>query len=194
MLCGSFTVTGCGDDAASNIVVERLDDVRPALPEVPTLPPPPHPIQYPDGSFSVYGLRQRLNNTIDTEVTVTGYIVDIYTPPECPKGERCPTPTAPHMWIADTTGEQDMRKRLAVAGYAENQAQIDEAVAEARKGRYKPPPPESGLLPVPVDLAVGNKVKVTGQFARVSGSGFNISNGLVDYRSHETTETAGDDS
>ena len=58
--------------------------------------------------------------------------------------------------------------------------------------------PESGMLPVPTDFLIGAKVKVSGRFARISGTGFNISNGLLEYRGHETLEPApaaeGDDS
>ena len=182
----------CGNEPAADIIVEQLPDVQPNLPTVPNLPPPPHPITYPDATYSIYGLRARLNNTIDNEHTVTGYIVEIYTPPECPEGERCPLPAAPHTWLADTLGETDPMKRLRVVGYAENQAQIDEAVELHERGRYEPPPPESGLLPIPVDFAVGAKVKVTGRFAHTSGSGFSDSAGLLGYRSHEILEPGGD--
>jgi len=187
---GAVLLLACGDDEATGITVERLPDVRPNLPEVPTIPPPPHPVQYPDNSYSVYGVRHRVRNTLDTEVTVTGYIVEIYRAPECPEGERCPTPVAPHMWVADTANETDAGKRLTVVGYAENQAQIDEAIEQHENGTYEPPDPELGILPVPFDFAVGAKVKVTGRFARLSGAGFNISDGLLDYNAHQIVEPA----
>ncbi len=77
---------------------------------------------------------------------------------------------------------------MMVVSYAENQTQIDEAVELAERGRYEPPDPESGLLPIPTDFHVGNKVRVEGRFARVAGSGFNSSDGLIDYRAHTTLE------
>lgn len=183
-----LVVLACGE-THTDLNVERLPDVQPNLPAVPTLPPPPHPTTYPDGSYSVYGVRARLRNTIDTELAVTGYIVDIYTPPECDRRHdpNCRV-LAPHMRIADTRGESDPAKTLMVVGYAENQEQIDEAVELHRRGRYEPPPPESGLLPIPVDFAVGNKVKVTGRFTRISSAGFNNSDGLLEYKGHETLE------
>jgi hypothetical protein len=176
---------GCGEPE-TDLVVERLPDVEPNLPAVPTLPPPPHPVTYDDGSHSVYGLRARLRNTIDTAVEATGYIVDIYVPPECEE-EPCDTPLAPHLWVADTRDEESRREQLMVVGYAENQEQIDEAVELAERGRYEPPDPETGLLPIPTDFHVGNKVKFSGQFTRVA-AGFNNSEGLLDYRGHETIE------
>ncbi|MCA9583306.1 MAG: hypothetical protein KC416_16010 [Myxococcales bacterium] len=176
----------CEQGVASDLTVEKLPAVTPNLPAVPTLPPPPHPVTYGDGSYTVFGLRKKANITMDTDVEVTAYIVDIYQAPECPKGETCPLPTAPHLYLADTPDEKEAKNRLTLVGYAENQKQIDEAVADAKRGRYKPPPEETGLLPVPTDFAVGNKVKLKGRFARVSGTGFNISNGLLEYRGHET--------
>jgi hypothetical protein len=101
------------------------------------------------------------------------------------------------MWIADTQEEAESGKRLTVVGYAENQVQIDEAVEAMERGRPLEIDPESGMLPIPTDFNVGAKVTISGRFARISGSGFNISNGLLEYRSHETLEPApptGDDS
>ncbi len=172
--------------AAGSLQVERLPDVKPNLPAVPKLPPPPYPVKYGDGSYSVFGLRKKIEDTIDQTVSVTGYIVSIYEPPECPK-KKCRA-KAPHMWVADARDEQDKSKWLQVVGYAENHKQLREAIEDARRGRYEPPPPESGLLPIPVDFAVGNKVKVTGRFTYVSGAGFASSDGVLEYRSHETLE------
>ncbi len=181
-------LASCGQHAAADLQIERLPDVSPSLPNVPTLPPPPFPAQHPDQSYSVYGLRHRQAVTMNSEVSVTGYIVGIYSAPECPTGRTCPTPAAPHIWIADTRGETNDAHRLMVVGYAENQTQIDEAMALAARGRYVPPAPETGLLPIPTDFYVGNKVKISGRFGRISGSGFNVSEGLLEYRSHETQE------
>ncbi|MCC6874611.1 MAG: hypothetical protein IT378_09930 [Sandaracinaceae bacterium] len=185
------TLMGCdGEQAASDLTIERLPDVNPSLPEVPTLPPPPHEVQYSDGSYSVYGVRRRAATTMDTEVAVTGYIVEVYVPPVCPEGRTCDPPAAPHMWIADARDAGENDDRLMVAGYAENQTQIDEAVELARRGRYEPPDPETGMLPIPTDFGVGAKVRVQGRFTRVSTAGFNVSTGMLEYRGHATQEPA----
>jgi hypothetical protein len=181
---------GCGEQAASDLTIERLPDVNPQLPEVPQLPPPPHEVQYSDECYSIYGVRRRAGTTMDTDLCVTGFIVAIYQPPECPEGRTCDPPAAPHMWIADTRDAGEDDARLMVAGYAENQAQIDEAVELASRGRYEPPDPESGLLPIPTDFAVGGKVTVRGRFTRMSGAGFNVSNGMLEYRGHTLVEPA----
>src|SRR5688572_11539396 len=67
-------LTACGEGPAADLTIERLPDVTPNVPAVPTLPPPPYPVQYPDNSYSVYGLRRRESTTMDTDVQVTGYI------------------------------------------------------------------------------------------------------------------------
>ncbi|HJL20254.1 MAG TPA: hypothetical protein RMH99_31595 [Sandaracinaceae bacterium LLY-WYZ-13_1] len=183
-------LAACGESAASDLTIERLPDVNPSLPDVPTLPPPPHETQYSDGSYSVYGVRRRGATTMDTDVEVTGYIVEIYEPPECPEDQTCDPPAAPHLWIADTRDAGEDDDRIMVAGYAENQAQIDEAIEQAETNRYEPPDPESGILPIPVNFREGTKVKIEGRFTRVSGAGFNVSSGLLDYRGHEILEPA----
>lgn len=180
---------GCDEDAETNLRVERLPDVTPQLPEVPELPPPPHPIQHDDSSYSVYGLRKKMRSTVDEVVEVTGHIVEVYEPPECEEGERCVV-KAPHMFMADEPGETDSDKRLTVVGYAENQKELEEAREKAERGRYEPPDPETGLLPIPTDFDAGNKVKVKGLFTHVSGSGFMSADGVLDYRGHETLEVA----
>ena len=172
----------------TNLKVEKLPEVTPSLPPVPTIPPHPHPLTYPDSTYSVFGLRYKIRKTIKNDQTVTGYIVDIYVPPECEE-DPCPRPKAPHMWVADTKDEKDRAKQVRVVGYAENQEQIDEAIELARKGKLEPPDPESGILPIPTDFLVGNKVKVTGPFNYVSGTGFQSSDGLIEYRKHETLES-----
>lgn len=185
-------VGGC-DTGASDLTITSLPEIVPNLPSVPTLPPPPYPVTYQDGSYSVFGIRARVNNTMDNEHEVTGYIVEMYVPPECEEQEdECPPVAAPHIWIADAEGESDNMKRLTIVGYAENQTQIDEALAAYSRGRYRPPAPETGEIAIPVDWEVGAKVKVRGQFTRISGTGFNVSNGLLEYRGHSTISSGED--
>ncbi len=165
---------------------EQLPEIVPNLPEVPTLPPPPFPTTYEDESYSIYGLRSRLTKVLDSELSVTGYIVDIYEPPLCKKKnkEECPKAAAPHMFIADTADQSDRAEQLIVVGYADNKEQLE----RARRGRKTTT--ISGGVVVPRDLAVGNKVRVKGNFTLISSGGFNTSNGLVEYASHETLEKA----
>jgi hypothetical protein len=195
-LLGLGLVQGCDKAAEAKVQVEKLPEVKASLPPVPTLPPPPHPTQYSDQSYSVYGLRRAMRKTIDQDVEVTGYIAKVYVPPECPPKTKCPLPPAPHIWLSDVAGETDESKLLIVAGYAENQAAIDDAIKESKKPKSKKKADaeaekaDVGLLPVPVDFFQGAKIKVKGRFAFVSGSGFQSSEGVLGYGGHETLEPA----
>jgi hypothetical protein len=195
-LLGLGMVQGCDKAAEAKVQVEKLPEVKASLPPVPTLPPPPHPTQYSDQSYSVYGLRRAMRKTIDQDVEVTGYIAKVFVPPECPPKTKCPLPPAPHIWVADVAGETDDGKLLIVAGYAENQAAIDDAIKESKKPKSKKKADSEaekadvGLLPVPIDFFQGAKIKVKGRFAFVSGSGFQSSEGVLGYSGHETLEPA----
>lgn len=171
---------------APNLRVERLPDVQPDLPAVPQIPPPP--AAYPDGSVPIARLRRMLNENLDHDVTVQGYIVDIYQPPVCPRGQQCPRPIAPHLYIADEANEGDDGKRLLVVGYAATQ---DEYELLLRQGDRRAPGPDGQPLSA-IDFAVGNRVKITGRFVTTSvmSAGFSSTAGLLDYARHETVETA----
>lgn len=186
-MCG-LTLAGCGNDQASDLQIESLPEVHPTVPAVPTIPPPPYPVRYPDNTYSVYGARKRIHTTMDTELEVTGYIVQIYTPPECPEGQACPPARAPHLFIADSATEADPFKRLRLVGYADNQTAIDEAVEAARRGRPLVPNEEEGERAVPYDFNVGGKIKVHGRFTRVSATGFSEPDGVLEYQSHTMLE------
>jgi hypothetical protein len=181
-------LASCGEGRASDLTIDELPPVTPSLPNVPTLPPPPYPVTWPDQSYSVYGLRRRESTTMDTDVTATGYIVRVYEPPVCEEGHTCPPAAAPHMWIADARTETDEGHWLMVVGYAENQAAIDEARDNEAHGHAQPSEEESGMTPIPTDFYQGAKLTVRGHFARISSSGFNVSEGLLEYRGHTTVE------
>ncbi|MCX7808248.1 MAG: hypothetical protein N2515_06545, partial [Deltaproteobacteria bacterium] len=183
-----FALVACDGGPAGDLVIEALPTITPSLPQVPTLPPPPYPIQYPDGSYSVYGIKRKLSQLMDREVTVTAYIAEIYTPPECPKGQTCPPPAAPHLWLSDAKEPNPKAQRLLLVGYAESQAAIEEAIAKAKRGRPQPSFEETGIPPIPTDFALGNKIKVSGRLTRIAASGFSASEGLIEYKKHETLE------
>ncbi|HET6416732.1 MAG TPA: hypothetical protein VFG22_10595 [Polyangiales bacterium] len=185
ILAGALLSAGCEQvtsASGSEAEAEQLPEIVPNLPEVPTLPPPPFPTTYEDESYSVYGLRQRPTKLLDTDLSVTGYIIEIYEPPACTKRKKdeCPKVAAPHMFIADTADQTERSEQLLVVGYADNQEQL----ARARRGRKTTT--ISGAVVVPKDLAVGNKIVVKGHFRLMSSGGFNTSNGLIEYASHDT--------
>ncbi len=180
---------GCTEPKpAADLTIERLPDVNPNLPAVPTLPPPPHPVQLPDQSYTVYGVRKRMHQTMDTDVSITAYIVAVYTPPVCPENRVCPPARIPHIFLADTKDEADPYKRLTVVGFAENQTQIDEAVAALASGHPLAREEGDDRPLVPGDFFVGAKIKVRGRFTRVTGTGFSQSDGVLEYGGHETLE------
>lgn len=186
ILATALLSIGCDQLKSSEAEVEKLPEIVPNLPEVPTLPPPPFPTTYADESYSVYGLRQRLHQTLDTDLAVTGYIMEIYEPPPCKvrKKEDCPRVDAPHMFIADTPDKTAREDQLIIVGYADNQEQL----ARARRGRKTTT--IDGSVVVPTNLRIGNKIVSKGQFRLISSGGFNTSNGLLEYASHETVEKA----
>ena len=193
-LCGLMFAQGCEQKAEAKVQVEKLPEVKPNVPAVPTIPPPPYPVQYSDQSYSIYGLRRNLRRTIDTDVTVTAYIAKVFVAPECPPKEKCPTPAAPHVWLADAKGDTDEMKYLIFSDFAENQAIIDETIANEKKG--KPQDLEelaaTGMLPIPTDLFAGAKIIAKGRFSYVSGGGFQSSEGVLGYAGHTTVEPAAD--
>lgn len=185
ILAGALLSAGCEQvtsASGSEAEAEQLPEIVPNLPEVPTLPPPPFPTTYEDESYSVYGLRQRPTKLLDTDLSVTGYIIEIYEPPACTKRKKdeCTKVAAPHMFVADTADQTERSEQLLVVGYADNQEQL----ARARRGRKTTT--ISGSVVVPKDLAVGNKIVVKGHFRLMSSGGFNTSNGLIEYASHDT--------
>ena len=179
-------LAGCDKSADTQGDQAKQDapKIKPNLPAVPTLPPPPHPIKLEDDSHSVFGVRHRTRHTMDTETAVTGYIVELHEPPLCKERDKtkCPVVKAPHIWIADTADEGERANQLIVVGYADNQAQIERA-------KKRPKKPVEGMVAIPTDFAVGNKVKINGRFTRLA-AGFNSSNGLLEYLGHETLEKA----
>jgi hypothetical protein len=182
-------LSACETASAAKIPVEKLPEVKPSLPPVPTIPPAPFPVQFSDQSYSVYGLRRALRRTINTELNVTAYIAKVFVPPECPPKEKCALPPAPHFWLADSKTETDNGKLVLVGGYAENQKALDDALKDSKKPKSKAPPPEdTGLIPVPTDIFPGAKIKLKGRFTYMSGAGFQSSEGVLDYAGHETLE------
>jgi len=94
----------------------------------------------------------------------------------------------------DMADEQEETKLLLVAGYAENQNQIDEAIEAAMKGKPLEVPEGSDAPPIPVDLFKGAKVKFQGTFAYSTGGfgaaarGFQSSDGVLSYTTHTIIE------
>jgi len=176
---------GC-DQSRAPVVEESLPEIRPNLPPIPNVPPPRHKIQYDDGTWSVYGLRKRIRQTIDEEIRVKAYIVKIFEPTPCPEGRTCPPPAMPHLWLGDDMEVTKERRLLRVVGFANSQEDMVKAREDAERGE-EPSAEElaAGLPPVVYDWQQGKRYVVKGRFARSSGTGFSYSEGLLEYMEHQ---------
>ena len=179
-------VLGCnkGDDQ-KKLVVEQVDSYKPSLPAVPSIPKPSVPETYPDGSYSVFGLRKQIVKTIETQVTVTAYVAEVYKKPECEEGKACHV-VMPHLFLADEKGETLERRRLRLVGYAKSFKEMEDQQEKDKKGVKDEPLPDGVYLPPVVwDWREGYKYKITGRFTRQSGEGFMATDGLLEYSERE---------
>lgn len=190
---------GCEGQSRLNVVMEEgAQAPRANLPSVPTLPPAPYPVQYPDGAFSVYGVRHMAARNWTRQVTVRGWLVKVYVPfvpntrpPRvCTERDRCDE-LKPHVFLADAQNEQDPARQMMVTGYAGFQSDIDGARTAARSGHPavagNPALAAQGLThAVPTDFYEGAQITVTGALTRRATNGHADSNGLIDYTRHVT--------
>jgi hypothetical protein len=206
LLSGAAAGVGIGCEGSNKLDVvneEGANAQHANLPSIPAIPPPPAPVTYPDGAFSVYGVRHVAARNWSKQVRVRGYITKVYTPfvpgtnpPRvCGERDRC-LEEKPHVYIADTATEADPERLMMVTGYANYQSELDDARRAAASG-HAPTAPGSPALAtaglthaIPTDFNEGAQVTVTGTLARRAGNGEADSNGLVDYGSHVTNTPA----
>lgn len=129
------------------------------------LPPPPSfqkdnpPVTYPDGSFSIYGLRKDMKANLNQHRRVKGFLLEEYDCPECPdkKDKNCLC-RKPHFWLSDrANGPKD--KALLVTGYPKKDPKT--------KKKMK--------------FVTGAQYVVSGVFSKTSGTGFSATDGLIIY-------------
>jgi hypothetical protein len=184
-----LALAGCTGGPAADLTIVPLEQVSPDLPAVPTIPPPRFEVQYSDGSYSVFGIRRRAEETMNQDVTITGWVVDVFEPEPCEEGRTCPPAAAPHVWLYDENEvPEDRREMLLLTAYASNHELVQEAIENAQRPRPRELDADPLLgVTIPHDLLRGARIKVTAQFTRV-GNGFSNSTGLLVYRSHETLQ------
>jgi hypothetical protein len=131
-----------------------------ALPPIKVdLPPPPSfagsdvPQKYPDGFYSIQGLRKNRGETLTKEVKVRGNLLEVYQCPVCPKGQTCKLCDQPHFFIGD---KPDTKKEKALM------------VVDYLLPKQKPPA-----------LTVGKQYEIEGTFTVNSPTGFGSSEGLL---------------
>ena len=176
VLCVALALSGCDDDDAKAKQIEAEEEA--ARPNVKVeLPAPPNfdegkvDEQYADGAWSAYGLRRHLDEQVEKgkngeEITVRGYVQEIYVPPECPEGEMCPPPKQPHFWITDKPEEKGKKRAMMVVNY---RFTIPEWDAKRWKGE-----PE-------VLIEKGKQYTIKGKFKRFSDTGFADDRGLLEF-------------
>lgn len=150
------------------------------------LPPPPNfdegkaPETWEDGSNSIYGLRQKLDQNVKEgeagkEIMVKGWIQEIYVPPPCPEGEVCPPPKQPHVWITDNQGEQGKKRAMMVVNY---RFQIPEFQAKMWKDAPQ------------VVLEKDKRYTFRGKFKQFSDTGFAYDRGLLEFVAYKPLDPA----
>ena len=193
MAC-SLVLAGCPEEAVQRtVVVEEVQAYKPNLPSVPKIPKPSVGETHSDGTSSVYGLRKGIEKFIETQMTVTAYIAEIYQKPVCAEGKTCHT-LMPHLFLADEKDEKLKKRHLRLVGYAQSFKEMEDEQAVAEGEEKEEELPEGVYLPPVVwDWRLGHKYKVTGRFTRQSGAGFMETDGLLEYGSHECLDCPAED-
>jgi hypothetical protein len=153
---------GCSSSETGAMIGEG-EPTQAKLPQIKVnLPPPPSfekdhaPESYPDGSYSVYGLRKNMKDILNKQVRVKGFLIEVYECPECPKGSECPPCRKPHFYVSDrANGAKD--KALMVVDY----------------------PKEDPETKKKMEFEAGAQYYVNGTYAKTSGTGFSSSDGLM---------------
>ena len=146
-------LAGCqgGGPSAEEAVV--LPGVKIDLPPPPSFADQDQPLQNPDGTMTVFGLRKGLDKYLGKEVKVKAYLLEVYQCPVCPKGQTCKLCDQPHFFLGD---KADTKKEKALM------------VVDYLMPKQKPP-----------FLTVGKQYALDGTFARNSPTGFASSEGLL---------------
>ena len=150
------------------------------------LPPSPNfdegkaPEKWEDGSWSIYGLRTKLDENVKEgaggkEIQVKGWVQEIYVAPPCPEGEVCAPPKQPHVWITDNQGEQGKKRAMMVVNY---RFQIPEFQAKM----WKDAPP--------VVLEKDKRYTFRGKFKQFSDTGFAYDRGLLEFVAYKPLDPA----
>ena len=176
MLLASFLpVTACDKgeaEAADPETKEELPNVQVGLPPPPNFDDARAPEKWDDGSYSIFGLRNEIDERVKegdagTEVEVTGFVQEIYVPPECdPEDPFCDLGKQPHFWVVDKADQQGKKRAMMVVNY---RFKIPEFEADMWKDEVQPM------------VEVGKKYKFKGKFKRFSDTGFAANNGLFEF-------------
>ena len=166
----ALSVVACEDPRAGQTIHETeatpLPPIRVDLPPTPAFIPPSTPEKYPDGTYSVLGLRKGIEKLTGQQVTVKAIVREVYVCPECPTGQECKACEQPHFWLADDK-DAKIEKAMMVVDY----------------------PTKKPFVETPPVFTIGNRYTVKGTFQRATVTGFNASDGLITHT--ETRDEAG---
>jgi hypothetical protein len=192
LLSVALLSTSCDKKTEKSVVVTKVQGYKPNLPPVPQIPPPSAPETYPDGSYSVYGVRKNVSKTINTPVEITAYIVKIYQKPECPEGQTCYT-MMPHLYLADDPKETLAKREIRLVGYAQSFKEMEDQKEMDESGKKEELPEGVVLPPVIWDWRLGHKYKIKAVFTRRSSAGFMDRDGLLEYNDHQCLDCPAED-
>ena len=154
---GSFYFAGCSNNSSGATLgvdtTNALPPIKVDLPPPQPLTPPDVPIKTADGIYSVYGVRKEKAKSLNQDIKVQGYLLEVYQCPVCPKKQTCKACDQPHFFLGD---KPDTKKEKALM------------VVDYLGQKQKPPA-----------LTVGKQYLVEGSFNINSPTGFGSSEGLL---------------
>jgi hypothetical protein len=158
VLLGLALAVGCGSNSGSGASLAEPEVNVPApikvdLPPAPSFAASDIPLKYPDGTYSIRGLRKQKADFLGKDVKVKAFLLEVYQCPVCPKGQACKLCDQPHFFLGD---KADIKKEKALMV-------VDYLAPKQR---------------APV-LTVGKQYDIDGQFQINSPSGFGSSEGLL---------------
>lgn len=165
LLVSALLIPACQSKDTGAVIGSETQPQAAQLPQIKVnLPPPPSfqkdhaPETYPEGAYSVYGVKKNMKDTLNKPVKVKGFLLEVYECPPCPKGTECKACRKPHFYLSDRAGGPK-DKALMVVDY----------------------PPEDPQTKKKLTFQVGAQYYVNGTFSKLSGTGFSSSDGLLVY-------------
>ncbi|WP_266219911.1 hypothetical protein [Paraliomyxa miuraensis] len=179
-LLGAFCLVGCDKGEEELELKGEAKEEEAGPPVQVSLPPPPNfdegkaPEQWEDGAWSIWGLRRDVDKQVaegdaGTEITLKGWVQEIYVPPECPEG-GCPPPKQPHVWITDQEGVEGKKRAMMVVNYRFT-------IPEWQAKDWKDQPD--------VILEKGKRYTFKGVFKQFSDTGFASDHGLLEFKAYK---------
>ena len=155
-----FLLIGCSssNDTSGRIqspeaaATSELPPIKVKLPPPPAFDRPHPPEAYGDGAYSVFGLRKNRAKLLNTEVSLTAMVREVYQC-KCKANDKSCRCAKPHFFVVDPEKRRNDDGMLVV----------DYPAAVGRAGLLK----------------AGQTLHISGNYVSASASGFSASDGLV---------------